>query len=179
MDDREEIMINALNHRIRREILRLIQKKGSATYTQILDRTESPTEKLNYHLKQLTGLIEKTAADDYQLTPLGEKAVSILDSIQSEGLDDYFEKVKTVQTKSISPLMKGLLRGGIVVTVLLLGFWAYMGYLAYTSGAPVPVIIVLIILYGLGGALLVFLVNVYRSAPGYIERVERRIFSSE
>lgn len=177
MENREEIMLNALNHRVRREILRFIQSKGSATYTQILDRTEIPTGKLNYHLKQLTGLLEKTASDQYQLTPLGERAVVILESIQSPGLDEYFKKVKEVQAKSISPLMKRLLGGGMVAAVFLLGFWTYMGYLAYTTGAPAPVFIILVILYGLGIALLGFLVNAYRCAPEYIERVERRIFN--
>lgn len=176
MEDREEIMLNALNHKVRREILRLIQNKGSATYTQILDRTEQPTGKLNYHLKQLAGLVDKTVTDEYELTPLGEKAVTILESIQSNGLDEYFRKVREVQTRSISPLMKGLIRGGIIVAVFILGFWGFMGYLMYTEGAPIPVWIILIILYALGIALLLFLVNAYRSAPEYIERVEKRIF---
>lgn len=179
MENREEIMLNALNHKVRREILRLIHAKGSATYTQILDRTELPTGKLNYHLKQLTGLIEKTVSDDYQLTPLGEKGVAILESIHAEGLDEYFQKVKEVQTTSMSPLMKGFLRGGIAVTVFILGFWTYMGYLLYTEGGPAPVLVILVILYGMGIALLVFLVRVYRSAPDYIERVERRIFRTK
>ncbi len=176
MEDREEIMLNALNHKTRRAILRLLKDKPSVTYTQILDRTEIPTGKLNYHLKQLTGLIEKTVSDEYVLTPLGEKAVAILESIHTNGLDHYFEKVKEVQAKSMSPLMKGLLRGGIVVTVFLLGFWAFMGYLVITEGAPVPVMVMLVILYALGIGLLGFLIRAYKTAPAYIERVERQIF---
>lgn len=43
MEDREEIMLNALNHKVRREILRLIKNKESVTYTHILNRTELPT----------------------------------------------------------------------------------------------------------------------------------------
>jgi DNA-binding transcriptional ArsR family regulator len=176
MEDREEIMLGALNHKVRREILRLIKAKGSATYTNILDRTEIPTGKLNYHLKQLSGLIEKPVTDEYQLTPLGENAVAILESIQSNGLDEYFRKVKEVQTQSISPLMKGLLYGGVFVAVFLLGLWGFIGYVAYTEGAPTFVWIILIILYCLGIGLLIFLVNALRTAPAYIERIERRIF---
>ena len=178
MEDREEILINALNHKVRREILRLIHLKGSATYTHLLDRTELPTGQLNYHLKQLSGLIEKAPTDEYELTPLGEKALGILESIQSEGLDEYFKKMKAVQTRSISPLMRGLLRGGIVVTLFILGFWAYMGYLLVTEGGPAPVFVILVILYALGISLLIFLVKALRSAPEYIERVERRIFGT-
>lgn len=172
-------MLNALNHKTRRAILRLINNKTSVTYTQILDRTESPTGKLNYHLRQLSGLIEKTVSDEYVLTPLGEKAVAILESIHTNGLDKYFQKVKEVQKKSISPLMKGLLRGCIVVTVLLLGFWAFMGYLVITEGAPMPVMVILVILYALGIGLLGFLVRAYKTAPAYIERVERRLFGEK
>jgi hypothetical protein len=178
MKEKEEIMLNALNHHIRRDILRLIKRKGSVTYTHILNRTELPTGKLNYHLKQLSGLIEKTVTDEYQLTLLGEKAVSILESIQADGLDEYFKKMQEVQTRSISPLMRGLLKGGMVAALFLLGFWIFMGYMVITEGAPVPVIIILIILYGLGIGLLVFLINAYRTAPEYIERLERRIFGN-
>lgn len=176
MKDKEEIMLNSLNHKVRRNILRLIKAKGSVTYTQILDRVESPTGKLNYHLKQLTGLIEKAASDEYELTPLGEKAVEILDAIQSNGLDEYFNKVNEAQTQSISPLMRGFFKGGIAVAVFLLGFWTFMGYLMYTTGAPLAVWVILAILYAMGVALLMFLITVYRTAPQYIERLEMRIF---
>lgn len=176
MKEKEDIMLNALNHRVRRDILRLIEIKGSVSYTQILNRTELPTGKLNYHLKQLIGLIEKTASDEYRLTPLGEKAVSILETIRVSELDEYFKKVQEVQTRSISPLMKGLLKGGMVVTLFMLGFWIFMGYVVITEGAPIPVKVILIILYCLGIGLLIFLIDVYRTAPEYIERLERRIF---
>jgi len=176
MENREEVMLNALNHRSRREILRLIESKGSVTYTQILDRTELPTGKLNYHLKQLSGLIEKTESDDYQLTPLGATACSILDSIKSKGMDEYFKKMKEVQTRSISPVMKWFLRGAIIVTLFILGIWIFMGYIAYTEGAPIFVWIILGILYALGLALLIFLIYVIKFAPKYAERIERRIF---
>lgn len=176
MEDKEEILINAPTHKVRRDILRLIKNRGSATYTHILDRTELPTGKLNYHLKQLTGFIEKKESDAYQLTPLGEKAVTLLESIQTDGLDEYFKKTKQVQT--ISPLMRGLLRGGIVVTVLVLGFWTFIGYILYHEGGPTAVWVILIILYALGIALLIFLVKASRSAPAYIEQIERRIFGT-
>jgi DNA-binding HxlR family transcriptional regulator len=176
MKDKEEIMLNALNHKVRRNILRLIKGKGSATYTQILDRVESPTGRLNYHLKQLAGLIEKTESDEYELTPLGEKAVEILEAIHTGGLDEYFSKVNEVQTRSISPLMKGFFGGGIAVALFLLGFWTFMGYLMYTEGAPLAVWVILAILYAIGVALLLFLITVYRTAPEYIERIEMRLF---
>ncbi len=173
MENREEILLNALAHGLRREIVRFIKAKGSATYTQIMDKTELSTGKLNYHLKQLSGLLEKNASDNYVLTPLGEKAVVILEALNVSGLDEYFERMKKAQT--LSPFMRGLFRGGIVVTILVLAFWGFMGYMAYTEGAPLAVWVILAVLYGLGAALLVFLVNASRSVPAYIEKVERRI----
>jgi DNA-binding HxlR family transcriptional regulator len=176
MENREEMMLNALNHGVRRDILRVINGKGSATYTQILDRTELTTGKLNYHLKQLTGVIEKTASDEYQLTPLGITAVSILDSIHSNGMDNYFKRLKEVQTKSVSPFMKSFFKGAIVVVILMLGFWGFMGYLMYTEGGPRAIWIILGILYVLGTALLIFLIRVLKFAPEYAERIERKLF---
>jgi hypothetical protein len=76
------------------------------------------------------------------------------------------------------------LDGGIVERwhgggLFMLGFWVFMGYMVFIEGAPIPVIVMLIILYALGIGLLTFLINAYRTAPEYIERLERRIFGKE
>lgn len=82
----EEVLLNALNHQIRREILELL-KNGKKTYSQLLNNFVIPTGKLNYHLRLLEGLIAKDVDGLYELTPLGIKAITILYQFRNEITD--------------------------------------------------------------------------------------------
>ena len=66
----ERVIIQALNHDERRTILRIImaQERGS-TYSEILGELGVPTGTLNYHLKQLEGLIEEVEGGRYIRKP--------------------------------------------------------------------------------------------------------------
>lgn len=79
----EEVLLNALNHEIRREILKLL-KEGKKSYTQLLNFFTVPTGKLNYHLRLLEGLIEKDTDNLYQLTAFGHRAWEILEKFRTE-----------------------------------------------------------------------------------------------
>ncbi len=73
----EDIIINALNHEIRREILRLLEHKP-LSYTNLLDYFTVSTGKLNYHIKLLTGFVQKDPNGNYELTKLGKNLLQIL-----------------------------------------------------------------------------------------------------
>ncbi|MEM2088476.1 MAG: helix-turn-helix domain-containing protein [Thermoproteota archaeon] len=78
----EEAIIQALAHKARRNVLKIVRSsEGGVSYTELLNELGLPTGKLNYHLRQLEGLVEKTNEKKYVLTPFGEKAMSLLDSI--------------------------------------------------------------------------------------------------
>ena len=59
-DEIEDIILQALSHKERRGILKIIgATQEGVTYSSILGETELNTGHLNYHLRSLEGLIEK------------------------------------------------------------------------------------------------------------------------
>ena len=71
----EGIILQAIGHGDRRTIIRIIgANPDGVTYSSILGETELNTGHLNYHLRNLDGLIEKRDDKLYRLTPLGHKA---------------------------------------------------------------------------------------------------------
>ena len=78
-----EWVLKAISHDLRRRILGLLAEGTSQTYTFLLLELGLSTGKLNFHLKQLTGLIEKQDDGSYILTPIGKEAINILNQVYS------------------------------------------------------------------------------------------------
>ena len=73
-------MFSALNHPIRRKIIEMLAK-NNMQYTQILEKLNIDTGKLNFHLKKLEDLITKDEKGLYRLTDKGLKAFSIIQQV--------------------------------------------------------------------------------------------------
>lgn len=74
----EQEVFKALDHQVRRDILRYIGEKKHCTFTEILNATnvpDSPT--LSYHLKNVTPFAEQQEGR-YHLTPLGKDAYNLV-----------------------------------------------------------------------------------------------------
>ena len=92
MSSESENVLKALSSSKRREIMKHISDKGSATYTelmQVLGLDQSMSGTFNYHLKELNeaGLIERTNSD-YIITEAGMKALIFVDDIAREAKDE-------------------------------------------------------------------------------------------
>ena len=75
----EEVILQALSHRERRKILRIVASAPEGvSYSGILGETGLSTGRLNYHLKELAGFIERDGERKYRLTALGQKALGVL-----------------------------------------------------------------------------------------------------
>jgi DNA-binding transcriptional ArsR family regulator len=86
----EDIIIQGLGHPARRTVLKIIHSTpNGALYTELLGKLRLSTGTLNYHLGQLEGFVEKDKERRYVLTPLGEKAISLLDSITRDMGPEY------------------------------------------------------------------------------------------
>jgi DNA-binding transcriptional ArsR family regulator len=91
----DEGVLKALSNSTRREIIRLIAKKGRASYTEIMHvlgldpSLESGT--FNYHLKELAevGLIESVNGE-YKITALGKNALILIDQVREEPRVDRY-----------------------------------------------------------------------------------------
>ena len=84
----ENTIIKVLGHSERKNILHILKTSPEGVkYSSILGETELTTSKLNYQLKEMEGFIKKDDDRLYHLTPLGHKAISVLNHI-SENLDE-------------------------------------------------------------------------------------------
>ena len=97
-DDVEEIIVQALGHPERRNIIEIlgISTEG-VPYSEILGEIGLNTGKMNYHLKLLGGVIERDNNRRYRLTPIGKKAFMVLNSMSEDlenGYEDYLGKAR-------------------------------------------------------------------------------------
>jgi DNA-binding HxlR family transcriptional regulator len=111
-DEVEDVIIQVLGHRERRNILKMLStSEDGATYSEILGETGLSTGRLNYHLKELEGFIERSEDRRYGLTVLGRKALHVLHNIH-EDLDETYENyVSATRTARRSFIKKNLNRG--------------------------------------------------------------------
>ena len=74
----EEEVFKALDHQIRRDILRYIGEGKKPTFTDIMNATRSPdSPTLSYHLRNLTPFLEQKDGK-YDLNPIGKATYTLL-----------------------------------------------------------------------------------------------------
>jgi hypothetical protein len=179
----QDAIIQAISHRERREILRILQRETIGTrYSSILGETQLTTSKLNYQLNELQGLIEKNQEGLYKLTLLGQKAINILDNI-NENLDDDLElapiledRRKKYVTKKINGLFTFLIASSTVGPVIITYF-----YFADSSSGIQPWI--LAFTYILFGAFIIGLNHMRKNSPkyflGFIDWLDWKFFNGK
>ncbi len=176
----EDVIFNALNHEIRREILRLLNKRPLA-YSQLMEHFAITSGKLNYHLKLLTGFIDKDEGGLYQNTALGARILNILEGFHDTIEDDDLPLIKrayiTQQEESKSYLHLRLVGGlqmkiilivaiAILITVMMV-FYAAEGV---DIGKMWPLFAVAIPIIIIG---LIWLYRMYRPAKEFAKRVDK------
>ncbi len=72
-------MLAELDNKIRRDILNHISKKGSASFTELMQVTDLETSKLAFHLKKLGLLLKQDQDKRYSLSDDGKVALEMLD----------------------------------------------------------------------------------------------------
>jgi len=175
----ENVTFQALAHPIRRTIIRVIHSRNQVSYTELITELGLSTGKLNYHIEQLKGLIEKNNNNYYVLTPFGKKAVEHLKLVdQKISPDDqkYVKVASLAKNVSLQPIIKGFLSIGIAAVTFLIVFWIYIGYIAISEGAPLIVYVVVPVLASLGLCVLVILFYALLRSPLWIKRLEKRYF---
>lgn len=177
----EDIILQAIGHSERRGIIRIIGvNPEGVTYSSILGETELNTGHLNYHLRNLEGLIEKSDDKLYRLTPLGLKSLEILNGLRNEIDGDviqYVEVAKSATDGSIHPFVKGLLYIGIagigMVFLASIGLFA----LSITGRIGLPGIFASVAMIGFTGVILWVLVKALKTVPEFVRRLERKLMN--
>lgn len=90
----EQEVFRALDHQVRRDILRYIGEKKHCTFTEILNATQVPdSPTLSYHLKNLAPFAEQQHGR-YHLTSLGKDAYNLVLRTGTYSKLALFEKKK-------------------------------------------------------------------------------------
>jgi len=105
----ENAIIKVLGHNERKEILRILETSPDGEkYSNILGETGLTTSKLNYQLKEMEGFIKKNDDRLYHLTPLGHKAISVLNHLNENLDEETIELTRTVDNQRRSFLKRHL-----------------------------------------------------------------------
>jgi hypothetical protein len=175
----EDVVIQGASHEARRTILKIIDSaENGASYSELLHELRLSTGRLNYHLGQLEGLIERNSERRYILTPLGKRAVVLLGSITQDlkaGYERYLKAARHAQTSTLHPLVKLPIYIGIAGASIALCVWGFLLYTLIQVGGPSFVYILLPLLLVIGFAVLAWLIYALKAAPEFLRRLEKRL----
>ena len=154
----EDLVIRALSHKERKNILKIVASyPDGVNYTGILGESGLSTGKLNYHLGELTGFLEKGDNRLYRVTELERKAISVLEYIYQ---DIDVASIKTLNTKRARRLRSIRRRmdiGFYIVTIVMVGITGLMGYFAWVEKNQILGIFT--VLLGAVGAIVLYMVD--------------------
>ena len=178
----ESVTFQALAHPIRRTIIRIVNSRSQGiSYSELITELGLSTGKLNYHLEQLKGILEKNSSNYYVLTPFGKKAVDHLNLIEqtTNSEDEKYVKIATLSQKSsLQPIIKAFLLINIALMAVLITIWGYIGYITLIEGAPVIIYIILPVLFAIGASILALLIYALAKSPPWLKRLEQKFFGS-
>ncbi len=115
----EQIIIQTLDHEIRRTILQLVSSRPYS-YSELMSLLEIDSGKLYYHLNLLSGLLMKQDEGIYSLSPLGRKVVDFYEQLFKRlSLSDipYLARVYIPRLKENIPSRNPLYLRAVIDTV--------------------------------------------------------------
>jgi len=83
--DQENVskVLSVLSHRIRREILLILNEKGESSFTDLMNTLNIDTGKLSFHIRSLSPFLQQTETGKYRLSRAGEDAVRVIHDVES------------------------------------------------------------------------------------------------
>jgi hypothetical protein len=154
----DDLVIKVLSHKERKRILKIVGSYPEGiNYTGILGETGLTTGRLNYHLGELEGFLDRGEDRLYRLSTLGEKAVATLHFITQDIDTSILESVNSKRAKRLREIRGTLDTGFYIVSVFLLGITGLMGYFSWSEGDTVLAVFTGI--WGIVSFGLIFLMN--------------------
>ncbi|MFW9793216.1 MAG: winged helix-turn-helix domain-containing protein [Candidatus Thorarchaeota archaeon] len=173
----EETVFEVLAHPVRRDVLRLVfHSESGVSYTEVLGELSLSTGRLNYHLKQMDGFIQKNNSLQYILTPLGKAAADLMFSLGNDLPDDVEKYVKIRRPPSLMPALKFMAYLLMIVVSIPTIFVGIEIYDIAVGGGQLIDILALSIILVIGLAVFVWIAYMVRFAPGYLRHLERRFY---
>jgi predicted transcriptional regulator len=137
-DEIEDIIIQGLGNQERRNILKIISlADGGASYSEILGELGLNTGRMNYHLRQLEGLVVRNEDRRYHLTPIGKKALSVLHSMTENlenGYEEYLNRARVTRSSGIVILVNRWFYVILVFSISAMIFLTSFVHMTVTAG---------------------------------------------
>jgi DNA-binding transcriptional ArsR family regulator len=109
-EDTYTTIFKAMQHPIRRRILRMISEKPS-TYTEIQRDLNIDNGLLNYHLEALNSLITKNGEEKYTLSDFGRATAGLI-----KGVEEPNKDTKVTSTPTIVKVIAGILAVALIAS---------------------------------------------------------------
>jgi len=182
-DEIEAVVFQALSHPMRRKIIKtLYANSKGASYTELITELGLSTGRMNYHIEQLQGLIEKNEEHRYVLTPLGKKALNQLKMIEHEITEEdekYIKIAERAQKTSLEPTIRSFIVIGIVASSVVTFLLLSLAYIAITQGnVPTLIYLLLPLLVAIEVAVIGTLARALQKAPAWLRRLEHKLLES-
>ena len=130
----DDIIIKAIGHSERKNILRIVGSYPEGViYTGILGESGLSTGRLNYHLGELEGFLDRDEDRLYSLSEIGKKAVATLNFINKDVDLNLLESVNTKRSTRLKEIRKRLDIGFYVVSAMMIGVTGLMAYFSYVE----------------------------------------------
>ena len=134
----DDIIIKAIGHPERKNILRIVGSYSEGVnYTGILGESGLSTGRLNYHLGELEGFLDRDEERLYSLSEIGKKAVATLNFINKDVDLNLLESVNTKRSTRLKRIRRRLDIGFYVVSAVMIGLTGLMAYFAYVESDAV------------------------------------------
>ena len=134
----DDIIIKAIGHPERKNILRIVGSyPEGVNYTGILGESGLSTGRLNYHLGELEGFLDRDENRLYSLSEIGKKAVATLNFINQDIDLNLLESVNTKRSTRLKKIKRRLDIGFYVVSATMMGITGLMAYFAYVEADKV------------------------------------------
>lgn len=173
----EATVFEVLAHPVRRDVLRLVfHSESGVSYTDVLGELFLSTGKLNYHLKQMEGFIQKNNSLQYILTPLGKAAADLMFSLGNKLPDEVDKYVKIRRPPSLMPALKFMAYLLMIVVSIPTIFVGIEIYNMVVGGGQLIDILALSIILFIGLAVFVWITYMVRFAPRYLRHLEKRFY---
>jgi DNA-binding transcriptional ArsR family regulator len=134
----DDIVIKALGHPERKNILKIVASyPDGVNYTGILGETGLTTGRLNYHLSELEGFLDRDEDRLYRLSEIGAKAVATIEFINKDIDVSLLDTVNTKRSQRMKAITRRLNIGFYIVTGVMLVIMGLMAYFSLTDKDPV------------------------------------------
>ena len=138
----DDLVIKVLSHRERKRILKIIGSYPEGiNYTGILGETGLSTGKLNYHLGELEGFLDREKDRLYRLGPLGEKAIATLEFIKIDVDPELFNAVNNERSKRLREIRRSYNIGFYTLAAIFLSIDIFLLYQSWIQSDTVLTVV--------------------------------------